>query len=166
MVLQKVGEFLTTINVNGEQKIQTNQSEDNTYNLTDYQNVTINLDGSQEIYDNINSDKEYDLYSPTPQVSKYYSASPPDYEKETINLINPLNLNGIDIEYTLDASEGGRVGIRDIPKNDMLVQVSGGTKSGTLNNLTGDRMIAFDAYAQQYHAPNLSLDATIKFPNM
>jgi hypothetical protein len=46
MVLQKLGEYYTTINVNGNQKVSTTQADDATYNITDNQSVDINVNGA------------------------------------------------------------------------------------------------------------------------
>lgn len=61
MVLKKVGEFLTTINVNGEQKVSTNQSDDQTYDLTDYQNVNIEFNNDLKDSFSINNDSTFNI---------------------------------------------------------------------------------------------------------
>ena len=46
MVLQKVGEFQTTVNVNGEEKVSTLQSSDKTYNLSESFTTDIKVNGT------------------------------------------------------------------------------------------------------------------------
>lgn len=61
MVLKKVGEFLTTINVNGKEKISTNQSDDRVFDITENLDVVVNVNGNQKVSDSINSNKTYNL---------------------------------------------------------------------------------------------------------
>jgi hypothetical protein len=61
MVLNKIGEYLTTIKVNGTEKVSQLQNNDEVYKITDSQGVTLKLNG--EIVDNYSQtgDSTYDV---------------------------------------------------------------------------------------------------------
>jgi len=61
MVLRKVGEFQTTINVNGNQKVSTTQSSDKTYNLSESFTTDIQVNGSTQQSFSQTSDSTYNV---------------------------------------------------------------------------------------------------------
>jgi len=61
MVLQKVGEFLTTINVNGTERVSQLQDSDKTYNISEIFNTDIIINGNNEGSFNQAEDSTYDI---------------------------------------------------------------------------------------------------------
>lgn len=60
-MLQKVGEFFTTINVNGTERVSKKQNSDETYNISEVFNSSISVNGTERESFNQSSDSTYDV---------------------------------------------------------------------------------------------------------
>jgi len=156
MVLQKVGEYLTTIKVNGVEKISTLQTTDKTYEITDEQGVELYLNG--ELVDSYNqtSDSSYDI-----------SAYGENVNTETLTF--PFSV-GYDTEgsafasFTVPASLDGYVG--SVNSNGDISGVTSTNEdisySGTFNE--GDTFDCLYSGAGTDEAAVSSLTASVEVP--
>jgi len=110
MVLQKVGEFQTTVNVNGEEKVSTLQSSDKTYNLSESFNTTINVNGNQKVSTNQSSDKTYNITTgPSPTTDTTVVIEYPSGNRDVLGstqastISKTISSGGV---YTIDVVEG------------------------------------------------------------
>jgi len=150
MVLQKVGEFQTTVNVNGEEKVSTLQSSDKTYNLSESFNTTINVNGSQKLNTTQSSDSSYDISASIDKSeTKIYSYSigvnNQEFGSDSLTVEAPPNVVNGEASYDIYADY--QDADADVLRNGSLIeQTTGGRSTGTFS-VTPNDTVTIEVYA-------------------
>jgi len=123
MVLKKIGEYLTTINVNGTERVSQLQDSDKTYNISEIFNTDIIINGNNEGSFNQSEDSTYDI-----DVS----------DVQEFNISREVNLNDTRGTFSGSFSNGGWY--------HLILDINGLNSNGKIY-INGNQVLsAFDDY--------------------